>query len=341
MDVLRFSRDEHNSSAGQEFTANGRRYILAGKVGNGAIGFVRKARDLASNDMVAVKFLAPEIKYIDESSFEDIHVRFHREGQRGAALFHDNLVRILAYEENENGVNFQPNEGPHNPFIVMEYIQGRTVEDHIKIQQPKASFNINPQTLHIALCIVKALRYLHERGIVHRDIKPANVYLTKVSQTQQRPPIVKLGDFGVVKWGDFKSSISSGTLTMSGQQGLGTFKYMSPEQAIKPKDVGVKSDMYSLGITLFELFTNQILPTPHHVFEITRLRYQRSGNTVSRLNDLGLGVVPGEYENLFSKILDMFLPGYSSRPSSTEMEGMLRRLLEVRTTKDSEIDTGY
>lgn len=326
MDYQRFLREELTAAVGQILVTDGREYRLEGQAGNGAIGVVRKARDTETGKQVAVKFLAPELRYIERSSLEDIYHRFKREGLRGVSLEHDNLVKILAYEENEHGSSFS-DTGPTNPFIVMEFVHGTTLENFIRGREPKADFHITPQTLHIAHGIISALLYLHERNIVHRDVKPANIYLSKV-QSSNKPNMVKLGDFGVVKWGDFKASVSTGQLTVSGQQGLGTFKYMSPEQATKPKDVSVRSDMYSLGITLFELFTNQILPSPHHVFQITQLRLQRNGNIVSKLHDLGLGVVPSQFEELFSSIFDMFLTGPTGRPSSKQMKGRLEFIQE-------------
>ena len=326
MDHRRFSRDEHESPAGQLFQSKGRTYRLEGKACDGAIGFVRKARDLETGDQVAVKFLAPELKYIEASSLDDISVRFRREGLRGSSLGHDNLVKILSHEENLHAATFADSLGPCNPYIVMEYVQGRALESFVRNQEPKGCINVGAQTLHIAHGIVNALTYLHGQKIVHRDVKPANIYLSR-SVGQARPTIVKLGDFGVVKWGDFKASLYSGTITLSGQQGLGTFKYMSPEQATKPKDVGVKSDMYSLGITLFELFTNQILPSHHHVYQLTQLRMQRS-NTTSRLYNLGLGSASSRVEDIFACIFDMTLIGPSGRPSSNQVLGRLKYLLD-------------
>jgi len=75
-----------------------------------------------------------------------------------------------------------------------------------------------------------------------------------------------------MKWGDFHASVSTGLLTVTTQKGLGTLKYMSPEAAVRPKDVTVRADVYSFGVTLFELFTAQILASAHHVFEIMNAR---------------------------------------------------------------------
>lgn len=329
MQYDRFLRDGLAAHTGKIFMSGGREYLLGGELGNGAIGVVRRATDRQTQKQFAIKFLAPEPKYIEIASIEDIYIRFRREGLRGTALSHDHLVKIFTYEENENGSSFLNNDGPCNPFIIMEYIRGTTLEKFIKRRVNQANgpcFNIIPQTLFIAYSVINALHYLHKRKIVHRDVKPANIYLTK-ADGDTIPTTVKLGDFGIVKWGDFKASVTSGTLTVSGQQNLGTLKYMSPEQALKPKEVDVRSDMYALGITLFELFTTQILPNIYYVVQLVQQRMQRS-TVVGKLNNLGLGIIPNEYEDLFTHIYSMFATAPNSRPSSRDMEGRLQYLLD-------------
>ena len=160
---------------------------------------------------------------------------------------------------------------------------------------------------------------------MHRDVKPANIFLS-TNITGKVPSVVKLGDFGVTKWGDFRAAYATGILTVSHQQGLGTLKYMSPEQSVAPKDVTVRSDMFSFGITLFELFTGKALPSPHHVFQIMTARNSR-GATVGKLYNLGIRCAFGPEERLFDAILDMFLAGAQGRPSSTRVRGLLEVML--------------
>lgn len=266
--------------------------------------------------------MAPDPKYIDPNAFDDVAHRFKREGMRGSALDYENLVKIISYEENPNGSCFN-SKSVVNPFIIMEYIRGRSLESFIKGLEAKTTpgeVKINGQSLEIAIGISSALDYLHEKKIVHRDVKPANIFIS-TSNPGHVPSIVKLGDFGVTKWGDFRAAIATGVLTVSHQQGLGTLKYMSPEQAIKPKDVTVRSDIFSLGITLFELFSCKILKSPHHVYEIITARNSR--NTIAgKVHSLGINC-PMDQVDLFSTILDMFLVGPKGRPSSKKLVGRL------------------
>lgn len=312
-------RSKCRPSVGMVFEAGGRQYVLEGKVGDGAVGIVRKARDRSSGKTVAVKFLAPDPKYIDENAFDDVAQRFRREGNRGAALSHEHLVEILAYEENTNGQCFGRAK-VHNPFIVMEFVRGTTVESLIKsLGRPiEGGLHISLQTLTLAEAVTRALLHLHERRIVHRDVKPANIFIS-ASRLGSVPATIRLGDFGVTKWGDFLSAASTGTLTTTTQRGLGTLKYMSPEQALSPRDVTVRSDMFSLGITLFELFTGRILPSTHHVYEIVHARAMRGG-IGARLYALEITTTTPFDEDIMSSLLDMFLAA-SGRPSSTQMAG--------------------
>ena len=106
---------------------------------------------------------------------------------------------------------------------------------------------------------------------------------------------------------------------------------MSPEQSVRPKYVTVRSDMFSFGITLYELFTGRILPSPHHIFEIMRARDSR-GTVTGKLLTLRVNCPYGEVERLFELILDMFLSGAKGRPSSINTRGiievMYRSMLE-------------
>ena len=321
---------------GQEFIAGDTAYVIGGKLGDGAIGVVRRAREKISGKERVIKLLAPESKYIEISSIDDISARFRREGLRGQELDHENLIEIIAYEENKHGSKFLTGNGqgvkPEVPFILMEHGGNRTLDGYIKRKKndvQRKSLNLSEETLFIAHEVSKAVVYLHRSRLIHRDIKPANIFLTK-----SRPLKVKLGDFGIVKWSDFKAAVSTGELTVSGQRGLGTLKYMPPEQSTNPKDVKVKSDMWSLGISLWELFTNQILADYHFVYQLREVRMERS-NLLGRMYKLGLGTAIAGYTELhplLEAILDSFL-GQSTRPSSRKLSGMLKTAYEDKRAR--------
>jgi serine/threonine protein kinase len=300
---------------------DGSTYTLCGKVGDGAVGIVRRATHGSENKNVAIKFLAPDAKYIEESSFDDVASRFKHEGQRGSRLEHSRLVKILGYAENLNGKDFL-GDGPKNPFLIMEYVSGRTLESEIRATDSSVAgtFDIDRTRLFLAIQIADAVKHVHHHRLVHRDVKPANIFISGRTR-RNNLPLIKLGDFGIVKWGDFHSAVATGTLTMTHQQGLGTLKYMSPEQAIRPKDVTPNSDMFSFGITLYELFTGRILISPHHVYQVMSARLSR-GQTFSRYLELGHRVGALD-EHLCSKLLDCFLRGVDGRPRIDEMLGCL------------------
>lgn len=316
----RLSRSRCRPQVGQRFTIADRTYELLGKLGDGAAGLVRKARALRdASSLVAVKFLAPDPKYIEPSSFEDVARRFKREGERGTHLNHDHLLKILAYSDNIKGSAFQTRT-PSNPFLVMEYLDGRTLESYIRStpESERGILAVNQPRLNIAIQITHALEYLKNRRLVHRDVKPANIFLRRVARPARW--IAKLGDFGVMKWGDFHAALATGTLTVTAQKGLGTLKYMSPEQAVRPNAVTIRSDIWSLGITLFELFTGQILASPHHVYELQAVRRGR-GTTWSRFNTMGYRLY-SENEPLAELLLDMFLAP-EGRPTIDRVRGRL------------------
>src|ERR1700694_1006749 len=250
------SRTRCKPESGQKFAIGSSEYVLHGKLGDGAAALVRKVQRVSDSQELAIKFLAPDPKYIDEAVFDDVAARFRREGQRSQRLGHENLVRIHTYEDNDGGRAFAKG-WPRNPFILMEQVRGATLESCIRREErrqiekhERKTFLLTPARLSIAACIAQALQYLHQKKLVHRDVKPANIFIPE-SYAAGLQPRAKLGDFGIMTWGDFQASISTGTLTVTSQQGLGTLKYMSPDQAISPREVTVRSDIYSFGITLF------------------------------------------------------------------------------------------
>lgn len=200
--------------------------IVTGILGEGGMGVVFKARHPELNLDVAVKVLPPQLARHAETK-----ARFVREAQLATKLNHPSVVRVLDNGEDEG-----------LPYIVMEYVDGESLDDRI------ASLGRLPvaEALRIVRSIADALcSALAQGGLIHRDIKPANVMLTRRGE-------VKLADLGLAKVisGD---KLTKG-MTQSGK-GMGTPQYMAPEQYEDASKVDHRADMFSLGVTLYEMLT--------------------------------------------------------------------------------------
>ncbi|HHW00002.1 MAG TPA: Stk1 family PASTA domain-containing Ser/Thr kinase [Clostridiaceae bacterium] len=200
----------------------GGRYKLIEKIGGGGMAIVYKAKCTLLNRYVAVKILRPEF-----TSDEEFVKRFQAEAQAAASLSHPNIVSIYDVG-NENGIH----------YIVMEYIDGITLKEYIN-QNGTLPWR---EATNIAIQICSALEQAHRNHIVHRDIKPHNILITKDG-------IAKVTDFGIAK------AVSSSTITMVGNT-IGSVHYFSPEQA-RGGYVDEKSDLYSLGIVMYEMVTGR------------------------------------------------------------------------------------
>jgi serine/threonine protein kinase/Tfp pilus assembly protein PilF len=217
-------------------------YRILERLGVGGMGEVYKAEDTRLHRHVALKLMLQQNGQNDEQS-KQLRARFLREAQAASALNHPNIATI--YEIDEVVRN-----GERYSFIVMEFVAGQTLK--------QASSNLTmAQILDITTQIADALAEAHAHGIVHRDIKPSNVILTD----QQR---AKLLDFGVAKYNplsnaDSKTASLYQTELMKTAPGqvFGTFAYMSPEQALG-KDVDGRSDLFSLGVMLYEMLARRL-----------------------------------------------------------------------------------
>ncbi len=201
---------------------------LAGKYkiievsGRGGMGIVYKAEDTKLKRNVALKFLPPELIQ-DEEAKE----RFVLEAQAAAALSHPNICTIHEIDEEEG-----------KSFIAMEYVEGQTLRAKIE----KGPLELD-KALDISIQVTEGLEEAHKKGIIHRDIKSANIMVTDKGQ-------VKVMDFGLAK-------VKGGTLLTREGTTLGTVAYMSPEQA-KGQEVDNRSDIWSLGIVLYEMLSGQL-----------------------------------------------------------------------------------
>ncbi|MEK7235157.1 MAG: serine/threonine-protein kinase [Nitrospirota bacterium] len=201
------------------------RYKVLRELGRGAMGLVYLGKDPTIQRFVAIKTMRLD-HLDDDDTLQDIKARFFREAESTGRLSHPNIVTIYdAGEEGDLG------------YIAMELIEGTPLKQWAR--KPNL-MPLNEVLLTVAT-VADAMDYAHQQGVVHRDIKPANIMLTKER-------IVKVMDFGIAK---MASSSKTQTNTV-----LGTPTYMSPEQ-ITGKKVDGRSDIFSLGIVLFELLTGQ------------------------------------------------------------------------------------
>jgi serine/threonine protein kinase len=196
-------------------------YKVLEKLGEGGMGVVYKAQDTKLDRVVALKFLPPHL-----SASEQDKARFIQEARAASAINHPNICTIYSIDEHENQL-----------FIVMEFVDGQTLRE----RKNSISFK---QAIDIGIQIADGLGAAHERGIVHRDIKPENIMI-------RRDGIAQVMDFGLAK---LRGTASR--LTKEGST-VGTAGYMSPEQ-VQGQDADHRSDIFSLGALLYELFTGQL-----------------------------------------------------------------------------------
>jgi serine/threonine-protein kinase len=206
----------------------GDRYELDGVVGRGGMAEVYRAHDIRLDRVVAIKTLR-----IDLARDQTFQARFRREAQSAASLNHPSIVAV--YDTGEDMT-----DGVPVPYIVMEYVDGRTVRDLLQ-----ADHRLLPErSLEIIDGVLGALDYSHQSGIVHRDIKPGNVMVTRNGD-------IKVMDFGIAR----AMSDNQATMTQTAQV-IGTAQYLSPEQA-RGERVDARSDLYSAGCLMYELLTGR------------------------------------------------------------------------------------
>ncbi|HEX3716198.1 MAG TPA: Stk1 family PASTA domain-containing Ser/Thr kinase [Trebonia sp.] len=206
----------------------GDRYELDGVVGRGGMAEVYRARDLRLDRVVAIKTLRADL-----ARDQTFQARFRREAQSAASLNNPSIVAV--YDTGEDLTS-----GSSIPFIVMEFVDGRTVRD-LLIEGHRL---LPERTLEIVSGVLRALEYSHQAGIVHRDIKPGNVMVTRNGD-------IKVMDFGIAR----AMSDDQATMTQTAQV-IGTAQYLSPEQA-RGERVDARSDLYSTGCLMYELLTGR------------------------------------------------------------------------------------
>ncbi|MBN3929240.1 serine/threonine protein kinase [Streptomyces verrucosisporus] len=225
--------DDGAQAAYRGRTVGGGRYQLRDLLGQGGMASVHLAYDTVLDRQVAVKTLHTELGR--EQSFRE---RFRREAQAVAKLTHTNIVSVFDSGEDEA-------DGATVPYIVMEYVEGKPLRTVLDEDVARLGAMPSDKALTIVSEVLAALEASHEVGLVHRDIKPGNVMLN-------RRGTVKVMDFGIAR------AMQSGVTSMT-QTGMvvGTPQYLSPEQALG-RGVDARSDLYSVGIMLFELLTGRL-----------------------------------------------------------------------------------
>jgi serine/threonine-protein kinase len=225
------------------------RYELNERLGSGGMAEVHLGRDRVLGRTIAVKTLLSQ--FSGDPSFI---ARFRREAQSAASLNHPQIVGV--YDTGSH-------DGTH--YIVMEYIEGRTLRDVIKEEGPL----LPERAAEIAADVCAALSFAHQHGIVHRDVKPANIMMTKTGS-------VKVTDFGIAR------AMTGDTVTQTAAV-LGTAQYFSPEQA-QAAPVDARSDIYSLGVVLYEMLTRQVPFTGSSPVAIAYKHVKEDPIPPSRLN---------------------------------------------------------
>lgn len=263
-------------------------------LGGGGMGVVYKAEDLKLGRQVALKFLPEELGN-DQKAVE----RFEREARAASALDHPNICSIYEFGEHDG-----------QPFIVMQLLEGQTLRERIGVESRCGKPLPTNEFLDFAIQITRGLEAAHQKGIIHRDIKPANIFITNRSEA-------KILDFGVAKLiqGSGKTHASNPelykramrpdvatpdflSLTVTGDN-LGTAGYMSPEQILGEK-LDTRSDLFSLGLVLYEMATGQRAFSSDTVHG---LREAILGQTFTPARELNPGF-PAKLEKIVNKAVE-------------------------------------
>lgn len=228
------------------------RYEVLGELGQGAMGIVYKAKDPLIDRIVAIKTINLGLALDEKEEYEG---RFYQEAKAAGRLSHPNIVTI--YDVGKNG---------DVAYIAMEFLQGRELRD---IMNDDRLLPVD-QALDIAAQVAQGLAYAHEHGIVHRDVKPSNIMVVRDGH-------VKITDFGIARMA------SSAVRTQTGMV-LGSPKYMSPEQ-VMGKAIDQRSDIFSLGVVLYEMLTGQ---APFKGDNVNAIMYQTLNTVPAPPNTLNL-----------------------------------------------------
>ncbi|MCK6551955.1 serine/threonine protein kinase, partial [Myxococcota bacterium] len=212
----------------------GGRYVVQRLLGKGGYGAVFEARHTGTGQGVAVKTLAPGLE-ADDAALR----RFFLEARVTSGLKHPNTVRVFDFGQDDSGLL----------YLAMELLTGHTLRDVLKQRLREGRVFTEREAIEIGAAITRSLAEAHAAGLVHRDLKADNVFLHHVEGDD---PVIKVLDFGIVK-------LANHSLTIGSDAAIpGTPAYMSPEQVSKRAEVDGRSDLYALGVLLFNLVTGTV-----------------------------------------------------------------------------------
>lgn len=222
-----------------------RKYRIEHRIGTGGMGIVYAARHLELDEPVAIKFLQPA-----PAHDPDTVIRFRREARVASKIKNEHVVRVIDFSTTRFGI----------PYIVMEYLDGVDL-DRLLDGEPKRQLLL-ATSVEFILQACEALAEGHCRGIVHRDLKPANLFCVSGADGL---PLIKVLDFGISKM----TAKAGGAETTDGVSILGSPRYMSPEQLQGARDVDARTDIWAIGVLLYECLTGQVPFSASSFVELT------------------------------------------------------------------------
>ncbi len=253
----------------------GRKYELMDSLGAGGMGFVYKAKHVELDKLVAIKILL-----LDKPLSDIAYQRFAQEAKATGGLDHPNIVRVSDYGQIGEGC----------PYIVMELLQGRSLDDLISQEQCLKVEDALPLFIQLADALVHA----HSRGVIHRDLKPSNIMLVNDDKGERQAKII---DFGIAKLSGARAKAKP--LTKPGEI-FGSPLYMSPEQCTG-NSLDQRSDIYSLGCVMYEM----LLGKPPFVGDtVLATIYMHVNEPVARISESAVkAAIPDELEKIIERML--------------------------------------